>query len=84
MFLLFLSSFDSLRILVAKSGNAYWLVYLFQGIVPAFDQSARDWEEWFRANEPEVSDLPGEWEGKCNELQRMVLIRCLRQAYFSC
>ena len=22
--------------------------------------------------------MPSEWEGKCNELQRMILVRCLR------
>lgn len=28
--------------------------------------------------EPEASELPSEWESKCNELQRLVLVRCLR------
>lgn len=38
------------------------------------------WERWYRASEPESSELPGEWDAKCNELQRMVLVRCLRYA----
>ena len=50
----------------------------FKGIVQSFEQSTHDWEKWFRQNSPETSELPIEWETKCNELQRMVLVRCLR------
>ena len=28
---------------------------------------------------PEQESLPGEWESKCNEMQKMVVLRCLRQ-----
>ncbi len=28
--------------------------------------------------EPESAELPSEWESKCNELQRLLLVRCLR------
>lgn len=49
-----------------------------QGIVGGLEASVDAWERWYRTNEPETSELPGEWEAKCNELQRMVLIRCLR------
>lgn len=49
-----------------------------QGVVGSFEASVDAWERWYRANEPEISELPGELEAKCNELQRMVLIRCLR------
>ena len=49
-----------------------------QGVVSSFETSVDAWERWYRANEPESSELPGEWDAKCNELQRMVLIRCLR------
>lgn len=37
-----------------------------------------EWERWYRHNEPETCELPSEWESKCNELQRMILVRCLR------
>eukprot|EP00854_Cymbomonas_tetramitiformis_P005380 gene5380-6528_t len=50
----------------------------FKGIVGSFEQGVAAWEEWYRANEPESAELPGEWESKCNELQRMVFVRCLR------
>ena len=39
---------------------------------------AGEWERWYRQNEPETSEMPSEWESKCNELQRMILVRCLR------
>lgn len=32
----------------------------------------------YRSNEPEAAELPGEWESKCNELQRMIFVRSLR------
>ena len=51
---------------------------VMQGIIGSFETSIDAWERWYRANEPEATELPGEWEAKCNELQRMVLIRCLR------
>lgn len=50
-------------------------------MVGSFETSVDAWERWYRANEPESSELPGEWEAKCNELQRMVLIRCLRYTH---
>ena len=50
----------------------------FQGIVAGFEGGLRDWEEWYRNNEPETAELPGEWDSKCNELQRMILVRSLR------
>lgn len=37
-----------------------------------------EWQQWYRQNEPEAAELPSEWESKCNELQRMILVRCLR------
>jgi len=50
----------------------------FAGVVQSFDQHLEDWEAWYRATEPESSELPGEWELKCDELQRMIFVRCLR------
>ncbi|KAK9823872.1 hypothetical protein WJX72_006072 [[Myrmecia] bisecta] len=50
----------------------------FKGLLDAFESGLDEWEEWYRAAEPEATELPGEWESKCNELQRMILVRCLR------
>lgn len=50
----------------------------FKGITQSFDGSQGEWERWYRQNEPEVSEMPSEWESKCNELQRMIVVRCLR------
>ncbi|XP_043933259.1 dynein axonemal heavy chain 2 [Protopterus annectens] len=51
----------------------------FHGIMNSFEQYPRDWNIWYTCSEPENSTLPGEWENACNELQRMLLIRSLRQ-----
>jgi dynein heavy chain len=50
----------------------------FRGLASSLDLAAADWEAWFRASEPEVAELPREWESKCNELQRLLLVRRLR------
>ena len=44
----------------------------------SFEQNIRDWKEWYFRPEAENMPLPGEWENKCNELQHMILVRCLR------
>jgi dynein heavy chain len=50
----------------------------FKGVVQSFEQTTGAWEDWYRMKEPECEALPGEWEAKCNELQRMIFIRSLR------
>eukprot|EP00736_Rhodelphis_marinus_P013382 Rmarinus@m.14828 len=50
----------------------------FRGVVSSIEQYQRDWLLWFRSPSPETAELPGEWESKCNDLQRMVILRCLR------
>jgi len=50
----------------------------FRNIVTSFEQNSQEWRLWYQSSEPEVSALPGEWENKCNELQRLILLRCLR------
>lgn len=54
----------------------------FLGITTHFEQNVVDWEDWYRESEPENPNaptrLPGDWESKCDELQRMILVRCLR------
>ena len=51
------------------------------GVTKSFEENPGEWEDWYRNAEPEnprSAALPGEWEPKCNELQRMLLVRCLR------
>ncbi|KAJ3123528.1 Dynein heavy chain 2, axonemal [Physocladia obscura] len=50
----------------------------FSGLISSIEQSERDWKNWFMGSEPEVIALPGEWENKVNDLQRMLLIRTFR------
>ncbi|XP_058251926.1 dynein axonemal heavy chain 2 isoform X2 [Hemibagrus wyckioides] len=51
----------------------------FHGLMASFEQYPRDWNLWYTSSEPEHSPLPGEWENGCNELQRMLIVRSLRQ-----
>lgn len=50
----------------------------FKGLAASFEAAASSWEAWFRSAEPEGAELPGEWESRCGELQRLLLVRCLR------
>uniref|UniRef100_A0A3Q1IX48 Dynein axonemal heavy chain 2 n=1 Tax=Anabas testudineus TaxID=64144 RepID=A0A3Q1IX48_ANATE len=51
----------------------------FHGIMASFEQYPRDWHLWFTSAEPERATLPGDWENNCNELQKMLIVRSLRQ-----
>ncbi|XP_070849918.1 dynein axonemal heavy chain 2 [Chaetodon trifascialis] len=51
----------------------------FHGIMTSFEQYPRDWNLWFTSAEPENATLPGDWENNCNELQKMLIVRSLRQ-----
>ncbi|XP_070785989.1 dynein axonemal heavy chain 2 [Enoplosus armatus] len=51
----------------------------FHGIMASFEQSPREWNLWFTSTEPENATLPGDWENNCNELQKMLIVRSLRQ-----
>lgn len=50
----------------------------FHGLVSSFEQNTKSWKGWYQSSTPEIEALPGDWEGKCNELQRMLLLRCVR------
>jgi dynein heavy chain len=50
----------------------------FQGIASSFDQFPRDWEDWYLQECPELVPLPGEWQNRLNEFQRMCILRSLR------
>ncbi|KAJ8964947.1 hypothetical protein NQ314_004502, partial [Rhamnusium bicolor] len=51
----------------------------FHGVIDSFEQYARDWYNWYINTEPESLPLIGEWEGVCNEFQKMLFVRSLRQ-----
>uniref|UniRef100_A0A8P4KIS1 Dynein axonemal heavy chain 2 n=1 Tax=Dicentrarchus labrax TaxID=13489 RepID=A0A8P4KIS1_DICLA len=51
----------------------------FHGIMSSFEQYPRDWNLWFTSAEPENAPLPGDWDNNCNELQKMLIVRSLRQ-----
>ncbi|XP_075968107.1 dynein axonemal heavy chain 2 [Anarhichas minor] len=51
----------------------------FHGIIASFEHYSRDWNLWFTSAEPEVATLPDNWEHNCNELQKMLIVRSLRQ-----
>ncbi|XP_071580099.1 dynein axonemal heavy chain 2 [Temnothorax nylanderi] len=50
----------------------------FHGLVSSFEQLSRDWHNWYISTEPEATSLVGEWEGGCNEFQKMLFIRSCR------
>ncbi|KAM4714769.1 dynein axonemal heavy chain 2 [Anableps anableps] len=51
----------------------------FRGIVSSFEHYPRDWNFWFTNPEPENAPLPGGLDHNCNELQKMLIVRSLRQ-----
>eukprot|EP00061_Rhincodon_typus_P010339 g34558.t1 len=51
----------------------------FHGIMNSFEQYPKDWHAWYTSAEPETAMLPVEWDNTCNELQRMLIVRSLRQ-----
>ena len=50
----------------------------FTGFSSSFDQSPREWRTLYQSDTPETEPLPGEWDGKVSDLQRMCILRCLR------
>ena len=50
----------------------------FKGIGASFEQYARDWYSWWSSARPEDSPLPGDWDSKLGEMQKCLVLRCLR------
>mmetsp|Transcript_15477 Transcript_15477/g.20964 ORF Transcript_15477/g.20964 Transcript_15477/m.20964 type:complete len:413 (+) Transcript_15477:886-2124(+) len=53
----------------------------FANICQAIQLSTKEWKNWFSSKkpEPEEAQLPGEWETKCEEpLRKMIILRCFR------
>ncbi|XP_055012614.1 dynein axonemal heavy chain 2 [Boleophthalmus pectinirostris] len=51
----------------------------FHGITASFEQKPKEWHKWFTSTEPENAPLPGDWQVNCNEFQKMLIVRSLRQ-----
>uniref|UniRef100_A0A667XC84 Dynein axonemal heavy chain 2 n=1 Tax=Myripristis murdjan TaxID=586833 RepID=A0A667XC84_9TELE len=51
----------------------------FSGIMASFEKYPRDWHAWYTSDEPENAPLPGEWKNSCDEFQKMLIVRSLRQ-----
>ncbi len=54
------------------------LLEALQGIIGSFQSQANDWKNFFMDSTPEVAAMPGEWSNKLDELQKMVILRCVR------
>jgi dynein heavy chain len=53
-------------------------VEAFRGFSGGFESGIREWKRWYMSSCPELEGLPGEWESKCNDVQHLVVLRCLR------
>ncbi|EFJ08553.1 hypothetical protein SELMODRAFT_185288 [Selaginella moellendorffii] len=51
----------------------------FEKLAASLEQERGKWEQWYKVAEPEQIELPGDWEDKCNDLQRLIILRCFRQ-----
>mmetsp|Transcript_75525 Transcript_75525/g.104474 ORF Transcript_75525/g.104474 Transcript_75525/m.104474 type:complete len:703 (+) Transcript_75525:4618-6726(+) len=53
----------------------------FTGLPQAVTMNPKEWNRWFSSMkpEPELAQLPGEWETKCEDrLRKMIVLRCFR------
>ncbi len=50
----------------------------FSGLISSFEQNERDWKTWFLSSEPDELALPGDWENKLNDVQKMLVVRSVR------
>ena len=59
---------------------------VFKDIVDSINQNGRTWKLWYQDETPETARLPGDWENKLDEFQRMIVLRCLRpdRVVFAC
>jgi len=50
----------------------------FKGFQSSFEQTLRDWKKWYGAAEPEKEALPGDWDGRLDQMQKLIVVRCIR------
>merc|ERR550532_1824265 len=79
------------RSLLPENENSQWIdeiawdnvtelskLEAFRDLVESFSQSARQWKEWFQEERPEKCRLPGDWDNRLDQFQKMCVLRCLR------
>ena len=49
-----------------------------RGFQASMEQTLRDWKKWYSSSEPEREALPGEWDGRLDMMQKLLVIRCIR------
>jgi dynein heavy chain len=67
-----------LTFFAALTHNHIQSVGKFNGLVNSIETNLPEWRAWYRAGTPETEPLPGEWDTACNDLQKMIVLRCLR------
>jgi len=50
----------------------------FKGFQSSLEQTLRDWKKWYSCAEPEKEPLPGEWDGRLDHLEKLIVVRCIR------
>ncbi|RKP17872.1 hypothetical protein ROZALSC1DRAFT_23782, partial [Rozella allomycis CSF55] len=55
---------------------------IFNSLISSLEQNEREWKSWFMNPEPEELPLPGDWDSKLTDLQRILIIRSLRPDRF--
>jgi len=50
----------------------------FKGFQSSFEQTLRDWKKWYSNGEPEKEALPGDWDGRLDQMQKLIIVRCIR------
>ena len=51
----------------------------FSGLIGGLTYNTKEWKKWYLHPRPENEPLPGEWETKCDDaLKKMIILRCLR------
>merc|ERR1711924_498648 len=53
-------------------------VSVFEGITVDIDENMFSWKAYLTATEPQSEPLPGEWDDKLTNFQKMLLIKCTR------
>jgi len=53
-------------------------IELFKALPEDLELNVEAWREWVEHPKPEKEDLPGDWQKKCGEFQKLLIIRALR------
>ena len=50
----------------------------FAGLAASVTQMNKQWKEWYMSSNPEKEALPGDWANKLNDMQQLILLKCMR------